>query len=142
MPKEVKKMEASGLDELDGLDDMFIAESGEMLTDASCALLEAENCEDTRDLINRVFRAVHSVKGGAQTLEMNILAELAHKVEDVLMPLRQNAEHVALESALVSLLLNWMLTGVIRTLVKQAKNSSKCWIAWNASSPSPKKNPT
>lgn len=83
--------------------ELFITESGEMLTDASCALLEAENCEDSRDSINRVFRAVHSVKGGAQTLEMNLLAELAHKTEDVLAPLRQNTDHSSLESTLVSL---------------------------------------
>lgn len=47
------------------LADVFFIESGEMLSEASLALLRSEETGDIQDVIHQVFRAVHSIKGGA-----------------------------------------------------------------------------
>lgn len=71
------------------LTDIFFVESGEMLNEASLALLKAEDSGNSGEAINQVFRAVHSIKGGAQSLGFTQLAEVAHLLENFLVPLRQ-----------------------------------------------------
>ena len=65
---------------------MYIEESKEHLEDIETDLLEierqGENVDD--DLINKVFRAAHSIKGGAGFLNLTTTKELSHKIENVL----------------------------------------------------------
>lgn len=67
---------------------IFFAESEEMLFNAETTLLTEEQSGDLTKAVNALFRAVHSIKGGAQSLGFDILAETAHKGEDFLEPLR------------------------------------------------------
>lgn len=85
------------------LTDIFFVESGEMLNEASLALLKAEDIGNPAEAINQVFRAVHSIKGGAQSLGFTQLAEVAHCLEGFLVPLRQG--DCAIDSQAVSLML-------------------------------------
>lgn len=71
------------------LSDIFFVESGEMLSEASLALLRAEEGGGSQASINQVFRAIHSIKGGAQSLGFEKLSEVAHRMETFLVPLRQ-----------------------------------------------------
>lgn len=68
----------------------FLAESREHLADIENRLLTIE--EQGRDLdealVNQVFRAAHSIKGGASFLELTRIRDLAHKAENVLDMLR------------------------------------------------------
>src|SRR4030042_1586546 len=64
----------------------FVVESREHLADIENQLLaiEARGADVDVDLVNQVFRAVHSIKGGAGFLGLTTLAQLAHEMETVL----------------------------------------------------------
>jgi len=88
------------------LADIFFVESGEMLSEASLALLKAEEAGNSQESINQVFRAIHSIKGGAQSLGFQQLSEVAHRMENFLVPLRQ--VNCTLEEQTISLILEAM----------------------------------
>jgi len=88
------------------LADIFFIESGEMLSEASLALLRAEEAGNPHEVIHQVFRAFHSIKGGAQSLGFEQLSEVAHHMEDFLVPLRHG--NVAIDGQTVSLILESM----------------------------------
>ena len=64
----------------------FIVESREHLSTIESDLLAIEDCGDDIDetLVNKVFRAAHSIKGGAAFFDLRVIQELAHKMENVL----------------------------------------------------------
>lgn len=68
----------------------FVIESSEHLADVEGQLLEIEECgaNINLDLVNTVFRAVHSVKGAAGFLGLTTINELAHNLENVLNQVR------------------------------------------------------
>ncbi|MBI3375639.1 MAG: chemotaxis protein CheA [Betaproteobacteria bacterium] len=67
----------------------FLTEAGEMLDDVDLQLVKLERCPDDRDLLNRVFRGFHTVKGGAGFLEIAALVEVCHRGEGLLDALRR-----------------------------------------------------
>lgn len=71
----------------------FVVESLEHLEEAENELLRIESQKDgvDPDLVNRVFRAVHSIKGAAGFLGQETLESLAHREEEVLNRLRTGA---------------------------------------------------
>lgn len=72
------------------LDDAFIkeylAESREHLADIETDLLtiEAAGANFDENLVNKVFRAAHSIKGGAGFFNLHKIQELAHRTENAL----------------------------------------------------------
>ena len=64
----------------------FIEESLEHLADIENDLLTIEEAgaDIDEDLVNKVFRAAHSIKGGAGFMGLTIIQELAHAAENVL----------------------------------------------------------
>ncbi len=79
----------------------FIVESKEFLTAIESDFLELEKYEDTvePDLINRLFRAFHTIKGDANSIGMNTIGQLSHEVETMLClmrsgHLRPNTDHI------------------------------------------------
>jgi two-component system, chemotaxis family, sensor kinase CheA len=70
----------------------FIVESQEHLSDVESQLLTLESQQNGVDvaLVNKVFRAVHSIKGAAGFLGFEVLETLAHRGEEVLNRLRNN----------------------------------------------------
>lgn len=64
----------------------FVVESAEHLADVESQLLEIEDggANINNDLVNTVFRAIHSVKGAAGFLGLVKINELAHNLENVL----------------------------------------------------------
>lgn len=67
----------------DDLLDDFLDEAGELIESLGPKLVELEQQPDDPDLLNAVFRAFHTVKGGAGFLNLQPLVELCHKAEDV-----------------------------------------------------------
>ena len=65
---------------------MYIEESREHLADIENDLLAIEEAGANIDehLVNKVFRAAHSIKGGAGFMGLDNIKELAHKIESVL----------------------------------------------------------
>jgi two-component system chemotaxis sensor kinase CheA len=70
----------------DDLVQEYVAESREHLATIEQDLLAIEeDCESiNEELVNRVFRAAHSIKGDAGFFELVKIRELAHKTENVL----------------------------------------------------------
>ncbi|MBN2705664.1 MAG: chemotaxis protein CheW [Deltaproteobacteria bacterium] len=64
----------------------YISESLEHLADIEQDLLTLEEggADIDEEVVNRVFRAAHSLKGGAGFLALETIKELAHKIENVL----------------------------------------------------------
>jgi two-component system chemotaxis sensor kinase CheA len=66
----------------------FITETEEHLEEMETGLLKLETSPDDADLLNDVFRSVHTIKGASDYLGMQRIAELSHKLENLLDKLR------------------------------------------------------
>ena len=64
----------------------YVEESREHLANIESDLLTIEEQGENidLDLVNKVFRAAHSIKGGAGFLNLNTVKDLSHKIENVL----------------------------------------------------------
>lgn len=62
----------------------FFQECAEQLTEMESGLLIMSEGEADSDTINAVFRAVHSIKGGAGAFKLEALVQFAHKFETTL----------------------------------------------------------
>jgi two-component system chemotaxis sensor kinase CheA len=67
----------------------FLAEATELLEKVDDDLLNLEKAPDDMEVLNRIFRSVHTVKGAASFLEFELLVKVTHKAEDVLNRLRK-----------------------------------------------------
>ena len=68
----------------------FINEAKEHLQNMNEALLDLEHAPDDMDLLNRVFRSAHTLKGSSATMGYTKVAELTHKMENVLDEIRNH----------------------------------------------------
>ncbi len=77
----------------------FVTESREHLGSIEPDLLkmEAEGDRASNEVINRVFRAIHSIKGGAGFFAFERLKTLSHAMESVLMQVRDRKLSVSAE---------------------------------------------
>ncbi|MDA3780024.1 MAG: chemotaxis protein CheA [Bacteroidales bacterium] len=63
--------------------DKFIEEATDNIKDLEQALLLLENNSEDNDLIERVFRAMHSLKGGGAMFGFEKLSEFTHHLENI-----------------------------------------------------------
>jgi two-component system chemotaxis sensor kinase CheA len=76
------------MDALDAIKATYFQECDELLADLEAGLLALEAGEGDSDTINAVFRAVHSVKGGAGAFGFESLVSFAHVFETALDAMR------------------------------------------------------
>lgn len=74
--------------------EVFIDESQENLQAINDSLLELENDPDNIDIVNTIFRAAHTLKGMAGSMGFEDLADLTHKMENVLDAIRNHKAKV------------------------------------------------
>ncbi|MFP4208656.1 MAG: chemotaxis protein CheA [Wenzhouxiangella sp.] len=67
----------------------FIAEAGELVDGLGEELVQLEQTPDDPALLNSIFRAFHTVKGGAGFLNLGSLVETCHSAENVFDALRR-----------------------------------------------------
>ncbi|CAK0749515.1 two-component system, chemotaxis family, sensor kinase CheA [Gammaproteobacteria bacterium] len=67
----------------------FMVEAGELLEHLGEQLVELEQRPRDADLLNAVFRAFHTIKGGAGFLNLHSMVAICHRAEDVFNCLRQ-----------------------------------------------------
>ncbi|MFL0246803.1 chemotaxis protein CheW [Candidatus Clostridium stratigraminis] len=67
---------------------MFLEESMDNLQNLNESLLQLEQEPENIDKLNEIFRVAHTIKGMAATMGFNVMAELTHKMEDVLSKFR------------------------------------------------------
>ena len=87
----------------DELRDDFLVEARELLQRLSEQLVELEASPRDAELLNAVFRAFHTVKGGAGFLAIDPMVQLCHQAEDLLNEARNGV--VVLDSAQMDALL-------------------------------------
>jgi len=68
---------------LDQQKDMFREEAAELLTDLEESLLELEETPDDQELVAKVFRAMHTIKGSGAMFGFDDVAAFTHEVETV-----------------------------------------------------------
>jgi two-component system chemotaxis sensor kinase CheA len=73
----------------DELTQLFIEEANELLADAEQALLRLESQPDDLELLNRIFRCAHTLKGNAKMLGFEGVASFTHQLENLLDKLRK-----------------------------------------------------
>ncbi|MEE4296393.1 MAG: chemotaxis protein CheA [Wenzhouxiangella sp.] len=73
----------------DSIVEDFIAEAGELVDGLGEQLVELEQQPDDPALLNSIFRAFHTVKGGAGFLNLASLVETCHSAENVFDALRR-----------------------------------------------------
>jgi two-component system chemotaxis sensor kinase CheA len=113
-------------DPLDLIED-YVAECTEHLATIEADLLAIEASRGAVDerLVNRVFRAAHSIKGGAGVLGLVTIRQLAHQTENTLDWIRSG--RIAPTPEVISVLLRSF--DVLRDLICNYRESDRADIA-------------
>ena len=99
---------------------IFFQECDELLSSLESGLEALKRGSTDPEIINSVFRAVHSIKGGAANFEYARLAQFSHSLEAVLSDLR--AERLGASAALLEDLLR--ASDVLAELVEEARGGN------------------
>ncbi|MGP1346424.1 MAG: chemotaxis protein CheA [Phycisphaerales bacterium] len=76
-----------GMDE--SLMQEFLTEAGELIESLDADLVELESDPGSKELLDSIFRALHTIKGAASFLALTNLIEFAHAAEDALNRMRK-----------------------------------------------------
>ena len=90
---------------MDAVVEIFFEEAAELLADYEAALLELEDAPRDSELLNRIFRAAHTIKGNAGMLGFDEIGHFTHGLESLLDALRTGRQPVTadvIEALLVS----------------------------------------
>lgn len=91
------------LDDRKALLQTFLAEAEERLIEMEESIVELESRPDDEELVQKLFRGAHTIKGNASCFGFSRVSEFAHALEDLLQRLRSRT--LAVNSGLVTLLL-------------------------------------
>lgn len=75
----------------------FLTETTELLEKMDDDLVTLEKSPDNMELLNSIFRSIHTVKGASSFLGFELLVKITHKTEDVLNRLRKGEFQVTAE---------------------------------------------
>jgi two-component system chemotaxis sensor kinase CheA len=90
-------------DEMQEILNDFLTESGEMIEVLDQRFVTLETDPGNKDLLNEIFRAMHSMKGSAGFLGFTHLVDVAHRAENILNKLRQG--EMAVVPAVITVIL-------------------------------------
>lgn len=96
----------------------FFIECDELLEALQDGLQLIENGEQDSDTVNVIFRAVHSIKGGAGAFGLTQLVDFAHRFETVLDELR--ADRMQIDQSLLALF--YQCGDVLSDLVRESRD--------------------
>ena len=99
----------------------FIEEAKDHLTTIEQGLLNLQDTLKDSEMVNEVFRAAHSVKGGAAMLGLNSIQRTAHRLEDFFKVLRESPQ-IPVDQNLESLFLR--VFDNLRALIEHLENAS------------------
>ncbi len=97
---------ADNMEDMEEIVQDFLLEAEELLEELDEDLVKLESSSDDTDLLNKIFRAFHTIKGSSSFLGFETLTHLTHRLEDVLNKLRK------FELTLSSELMDAILAGV------------------------------
>src|SRR6056297_3204728 len=67
----------------------FLVETKELLDTLSQDLMDLENAPEDLDLMNKIFRSIHTIKGTSSFMGFEQIKEITHKGENLLNKLRK-----------------------------------------------------
>ena len=76
---------------------VFFEESLEGLDVMESSLMELQEGEADDEVVNSIFRAAHSIKGGSATFGFTAVAEFTHVLETLLDEVRQGTRNITVE---------------------------------------------
>ena len=76
-------------DDMQELVQDFLVETNEIIENLDHDLVELESNQNDLELLNKIFRGAHTMKGSSSFLGFNKLADLTHHAEDILNKLRK-----------------------------------------------------
>lgn len=82
---------------------LFMTEAEELLTEMEDALLSLEADSENIELINQLFRAMHTIKGAAGIFNYSAIVDFTHPIETSIDKVRKN--ELKIDCALIALLL-------------------------------------
>lgn len=97
----------------------FFTEAEEHLQQMETALLQLENSPKDSELLNTIFRAAHSIKGGSATFGADVISKFTHILENLLDRLRN--EEFDATPELIELLLSSV--DIIDGLIRNARDN-------------------
>ncbi len=95
----------------------FLSETTELLEKLDDDLIALEKSSDDTELMNSIFRSIHTVKGASSFLGFDLLVRVTHKTEDVLNRLRKG--ELQLTPEIMDVVLE--ATDLVKTLVADIK---------------------
>lgn len=102
--------------DLSQFQESFFEESAEHLSTIEDGLLQLEQHPEDLDLLNRIFRAAHSIKGNSGMFGFTAVGQFTHKMETLLDQLRNG--HLSVTPAIADILLR--STDCLKVLVDAA----------------------
>jgi two-component system chemotaxis sensor kinase CheA len=105
-------------DEMEEIIAEFVTESEETLDKIDPLFIELEAKGDDKEILNRLFRSVHTIKGAAGFLGFQTMVDVAHNAENIMKKLRDGAIHVS--SPLMDAVLH--AVDMLRVLLKHVKD--------------------
>ncbi|TKB92004.1 MAG: hypothetical protein E8D41_08965 [Nitrospira sp.] len=105
-------------DDFSQFQDAFFEEAGDHVAAVEEGLLALEQHPEDLDLLNKIFRSAHSIKGTSGMFGFNAVAQFTHKME-TLLDLLRNGEKVVTPQ-IADLLLK--STDCLKTLIDAAKS--------------------
>src|ERR1700730_18814609 len=75
----------------------FKIEAREIVTDLSRGILSLEKEGAASEVLPRLLRQAHTLKGAARVVRLPRIAEIAHAMEDALTPYRGSADAISAE---------------------------------------------
>ncbi len=96
----------------------FLTETAELLEKMDDDLVALEKAPGDTELLNSIFRSIHTVKGASSFLGFELLVKVTHKTEDALNRLRKGELDVTPE--IMDVILE--ATDLVKTLVNDIKN--------------------
>ena len=78
------------MDDMQEILEDFLIEAFELIEQLDQDLVELENNPEDLELLNSIFRVAHTIKGSGSFLNLDVLTELTHHMEDVLNKARKS----------------------------------------------------
>ncbi|MCT4507977.1 MAG: chemotaxis protein CheA [Tepidibacter sp.] len=105
--------------------DMFLDESKEHLDNLNQRLLDLENDASNMEIVNEIFRIAHTLKGMSSTMGFTKMANLTHKMENVLDDIRGNK--LSINTNIIDILFEGLdiLEGFVKSIENEGSESDK-----------------
>lgn len=101
----------------------FILETEEIIEALDHDLVELETRKNDLDLLNKIFRGAHTMKGASSFLGFDKMSSLTHHAEEILNKLRKN--EISVNSAIMDILLEFVdATKTILTDIKEGTDNA------------------